>query len=219
MLATLTRLRGDGEVKPIGIILCQQRSRSNGAPTSSGTWVNKHSADALAGAAWHHGSQVGGTEYPRQAKPLRAAGRETDMPPDLEENRRLVRRYFELLNGSDLSRVAEIVSPDIVFFGPRAPAGIRGREAFIEFIAALRRDSPDLRFAEGEMVVEGDRVASVFTMTRTHSSSEEAHAKVIVTEGMDLFHIAEGRIQRINAYLDRLSMMVEMGLVSPPAQM
>jgi ketosteroid isomerase-like protein len=36
---------------------------------------------------------------------------------------------------------------------------------------------------------------------------------------MDLFHIADGRIQRINAYLDRLSMLVEMGLVSPPAQM
>jgi ketosteroid isomerase-like protein len=149
--------------------------------------------------------------------PLTPGGRETDMPPDLEGNRRLVRRYFDLLSGSDLSRVEEIVSPDIVFFGPRTPEGIRGREAFIEFIVALRHDSPDLRFTEGEMVVEGNRVASVFTMTRTHRS-EEGHAKVIVTEGMDLFHIADGRIQQINAYFDRLSMLVEMGLVSPPAQ-
>ncbi len=139
------------------------------------------------------------------------------MPPDLEENRRLVRRYFDLLNGSDLSRLEEILSPDVVFFGPRAPEGIRGREAFIEFVAALRRDSPDLRFAKGEMVVEGNRVASVFTMTSTHRS-EEGQDKVIVTEGMDLFHIAKGRIQRINAYLDRLSSLVEMGVISPPAQ-
>ena len=139
------------------------------------------------------------------------------MPPDLEENRRLVRRYFDLLSGSDLSRLEEIVSPDVVFFGPRAPEGIRGREAFIEFLVALRRDSPDLRFTEGETVAEGNRVASVFTMTRTHSS-EEGHAKVIETEGMDLFHIADGRIQQINAYFDRLSMLVEMGVVSPPAQ-
>jgi steroid delta-isomerase-like uncharacterized protein len=150
---------------------------------------------------------------------LRAGRRETYMPPDLEVNRQLVRRYFDLLNGSDLSRLGEIISPEVVFFGPRAPEGIRGREAFIEFIVVLRRDFPDLRFAEGEMVVEGDRVASVFTMTRTHTSSEEGHAKVIVTEGMDLFHIADGRIQQINAYFDRLSMMEEMGLVSPPAQM
>jgi ketosteroid isomerase-like protein len=144
--------------------------------------------------------------------------RETDMPSDLEENRRLVRRYFDLLNGSDSSRLEEVVSPDVVFFGPRAPEGVRGREAFIEFVATLRRDSPDLRFTGGEMVAEGNRVASVFTMSRTHWSVE-GHTKVIVTEGMDLFHIADGRIQRINAYLDRLSTLVEMGIVSPPAQM
>ena len=98
------------------------------------------------------------------------------MPPNLQENRRLVRRYFDLLNTNDLSGLEEILSPDVVFFGPRAPEGIYGREAFIEFIAALGRELPDLRFAEGEMVAEGSRVASVFTMTSTHSS-EEGRAK------------------------------------------
>ncbi len=140
------------------------------------------------------------------------------MPPDLQENRRLVRHYFDLLNTNDFSGLEEILSPDIVFFGPRAPEGIYGREAFIEFIAALHQELPDLRFAEGEMVAEGSRVAIVFTMRSTHSS-EEGRAKVITTEGMDLFHIADGRIQQINAYLDRLSTLVEMGVVSPPAQM
>ena len=47
---------------------------------------------------------------------------------------------------------------------------------------------------------------------------EEGRVKVIATEGMDLFHIADGRIQQINAYLDRLSSLVEMGVISPPAQ-
>jgi ketosteroid isomerase-like protein len=129
------------------------------------------------------------------------------MPPDLQENRRLVQHYFDLSNRNDLSGLQEILSPDVVFFGPRAPEGIYGREAFIEFIAALHQELPDLRFAEGEMVAEGSRVASVFTMTSTRSS-EEGRAKVIATEGMDLFHIAEGRIQKINAYLDRLRMLV-----------
>jgi ketosteroid isomerase-like protein len=81
----------------------------------------------------------------------------------------------------------------------------------------LRRDSPDLRFAEGETVAEGDRVASVFTMTRTHRS-QEGDARVVVTEGIDLFHIADGRIRRIAAYFDRLTLLVELGLVPPPPQ-
>jgi ketosteroid isomerase-like protein len=139
------------------------------------------------------------------------------MPPDLQENRLLVRHYFDLLNRDDLSGLQKILSPDVVFFGPRAPEGIYGREAFIEFIAALGRELPDLRFAEGEMVAEGSRVASVFTMRSTHNS-QEGHAKVITTEGMDLFHIVDGRIHQINAYLDRLSSLVEMGVISPPAQ-
>src|SRR3712207_1714165 len=145
-----------------------------------------------------------------------AGGRQRDMPPDLLENRRLVRHYFDLLNTNDLSGLQEILSPNVVFFGPRAPEGIYGREAFIEFIAALHRELPDLRFVEGEMVAEGSRVASVFTMRSTHSS-EDGRTKVIATEGMDLFYIVDGRIQQINAYLDRLSSLVELGVISPPA--
>jgi steroid delta-isomerase-like uncharacterized protein len=140
------------------------------------------------------------------------------MPPDLEENCHLVRHYFDLLNGGDLSGLEEIISPDVVFFGPRAPEGIRGREAFIEFLVDLRREFSDFRFAVSEMVAEGNRVAIVFTMAWTHTS-EEGHTKVIETEGMELFQIADERIQQINAYLDRLSTLVEMGVVSPPAQM
>jgi steroid delta-isomerase-like uncharacterized protein len=130
---------------------------------------------------------------------------------------RVVRRYFDLLNGGDLSAADEILSPEVAFFGPRAPEGIRGREAFVEFVAALRRDSPDLRFAEGETIAEGDRVATAFTMTRTHRN-EGGQAKVIVTEGMDLFHVADGRIHRIDAYFDRLGMLLEMGVLEPPPQ-
>jgi ketosteroid isomerase-like protein len=135
--------------------------------------------------------------------------------PDPEENRRLVRRYFDLLNGGNLSRGDEVLASDIVFFGPRAPDGIRGLDAFRDFVVSLRRDSPDLHFAQGETVAEGDLVASVFTMTRTHPTEA---TKTITTEGMDLIQIADGKIQRINAYFDRLDLLVQMGVLEPPPQ-
>jgi ketosteroid isomerase-like protein len=146
---------------------------------------------------------------------FRARPQEDGMQPDVEANRRLVRRYFDLLNGGDLSAAGEVLSPDVVFLGPRAPEGVRGLEAFGEFIAALRRDAPDLRFAERETVADGDRVASVFTMTRTHRPNA-GRAKTIVTEGMDLFRIADGKIHQIRAYFDRLGLLVEMGVLQPP---
>ena len=44
-------------------------------------------------------------------------------------------------------------------------------------------------------------------MTRTHRS-QAGDAKVVVTEGMDLFRVADGRVQRISAYFDRLSVLI-----------
>jgi len=139
------------------------------------------------------------------------------MPPDLEGNRRLVRHYFDLLNGSDLSELEEIISPDVVFFGP-APqkASTDGRRSSSSCSPCVASPpisvSPRARWSP-----RGTEWQACSLMTRTHSS-EDGRAKVIATEGMDLFHIADGRIHQINAYLDRLSILIEMGLVSPPAQ-
>ena len=124
-------------------------------------------------------------------------------------------RYFDLLNSGDPTIAHQILSPDVVFVGPRAPTGVRGIEAFLELVADIREDSPDLQFEEGETVVEGDRVASVFTMTRTHRGGTE-EAKVVATEGMDLFHVSQGKIVRVQAYFDRLTLLAELGLVTPP---
>jgi hypothetical protein len=60
--------------------------------------------------------------------------------PDLEVNRQLVGRYFDFLNGGDPSIAQETLSPSVVFFGPRAPEGIHGREALIDFHSSVRRE-------------------------------------------------------------------------------
>jgi hypothetical protein len=59
------------------------------------------------------------------------------MGSDPEENRRLVRRYFDLLNGGDRRRRKRFSPQTSSFFGPRAPEGVRGRDALIEFVLAL----------------------------------------------------------------------------------
>jgi predicted ester cyclase len=92
-----------------------------------------------------------------------------------------------------------------VFVGPAAPDGIRGRDAFREFEAAMRSASPDLRFVEHESVAEGERMATRFTMSATHAV-EEYGTKLFSTDGMDLFQLRNGTIERINAYFHRLAL-------------
>jgi len=136
---------------------------------------------------------------------------------DLDANRRLVGRYFEFLNEGDRSIAEATLSPSVVFFGPRAPEGIHGREALIDFHSSVRRDAPDIHFAEGELVAEGNLVATRYTFRRTHRT-EEGATKEIAHEGMQLIRIEDGVIREIHSCFDRLSLLVEMGVIPPPPQ-
>jgi hypothetical protein len=64
-------------------------------------------------------------------------------------------------------------------------------------------------------VAEGNLVATRYTFRRTHRT-DEGTTKVIAAEGMQLFRIGDGVIQEIHSYFDRLSLLVEMGVISPP---
>jgi steroid delta-isomerase-like uncharacterized protein len=122
-----------------------------------------------------------------------------------EQTRSVVGRYFDFMNGGGASIAGEILSSEIVFVGPVAPDGIRGREAFIEFVATMRSASPDLRFVEHERVAEGELMATRFTMSATHAV-EKHGMRLFSTDGMDLFQLRNGKIERISAYFDRLAL-------------
>jgi hypothetical protein len=64
-------------------------------------------------------------------------------------------------------------------------------------------------------VAEGNLVATRYTFRRTHRI-EGGTINVIAAEGMQLFRIGDGVIQEIHSYFDRLNLLVEMGIISPP---
>jgi steroid delta-isomerase-like uncharacterized protein len=123
--------------------------------------------------------------------------------PNSEAIRQIVDRYFAFMNGGDPSIAEDIFLPDVVFIGPAAPDGISGRDALVQFVAMMRSASPDLHFDEVESVVEGDRMATRFTMSGTYPDTYRGGQQFSI-EGMDLFHLRDGRLERIAAFFDRL---------------
>jgi ketosteroid isomerase-like protein len=115
---------------------------------------------------------------------------------DLEANRRLVGRHFDFLNEGDRSIAEATLSPSVVFFGPRAPEGIHGREALIDFHSSVRRDAPTSISPRANWWPKGTSSATRYTSRRTHRT-EEATTKVIAAEGMQLLRIGDGVIQEI----------------------
>ena len=86
----------------------------------------------------------------------------------LEDNKRLVRRYYELVAG-DLRGIDEVVTADFVdhHFPPDTPAGPQGvRQFFTEFIPTF---FSDLRIEMDFLLAEGDRVDAHFVALFKHT--------------------------------------------------
>ena len=86
----------------------------------------------------------------------------------LEENKRLVRRYYELVAG-DLAGIEDVVTADFVDHHfppdtPRGPAGVR--QFFTQFIPTF---FSDLRIEIDFLLAEGDRVDCHFVACFKHT--------------------------------------------------
>jgi len=129
-----------------------------------------------------------------------------------EENKQLVHRLYETINGGKLEAIHPLVDDAC----PGAQGG-HGPAAFAAPIRALRQAFPDLRYTVEDLVAEGDRVAVRWNWTGTHEGPfaqyPPSHRKV-TNHGMAIFRIKDGRIVASSIQTDRLGFLQEIGAVS-----
>jgi steroid delta-isomerase-like uncharacterized protein len=126
-------------------------------------------------------------------------------------NRALVDRYYEdIWNAGNVAAADEILSSTFTFYPPDAPEGLRGRATYTAYVELHRRAFPDLRITVMDVLAEGDRVAVQWATQGTHhgafGSVMPTGAEVIV-RGMDLVHIAGGRIAALHSFFDLLTVV------------
>ena len=126
-------------------------------------------------------------------------------------NRALVDRYYEdLWNAGNVAAADEILSSTFTFYPPDAPEGLRGRATYKAYVELHRSTFPDLRITVMDVLAEGDRIAVQWAMQGTHhgafGSVMPTGAGVIV-RGMDLVHIAGGRIAALHSFFDLLTVV------------
>lgn len=133
-----------------------------------------------------------------------------------EQNKTLVRRFYdEVFNKKNLAAIDDFLDPHIVEHGlpPGLPAGSEGSRQFIGmYLAAF----PDLRLTAEDMVAEGDRVASRFTMHATHKGEFMGippTGKQVTITGIQIPRIASGKIAENWINLDALGLLQQLGVV------
>ncbi len=86
-----------------------------------------------------------------------------------EENKTLIRRYYEeLFNNGNLSVADELIAPDFVSHA-RAERGVGGPEGVKQFVTRLRTGFPDFNVTIEDQLAEGDKVMTRFRVSGTHN--------------------------------------------------
>jgi steroid delta-isomerase-like uncharacterized protein len=115
----------------------------------------------------------------------------------LEDNKLLVRRYYEeMWNRWDFALADGLVAEGVAFRGSLGQS-VQGRDGFKEYMRAVRRAFPDFYNRVEELVAEGDRVVARLTYTGTHAGdlfSIAPTGRRVSYAGVALFRIVSGQI-------------------------
>src|SRR5215216_7136741 len=150
--------------------------------------VNKPPVNAPYSSGWHHVwcRSIGETRVGKEEKAAVSA----------EENKALVRRFFEeVYNRGNLDLADEVLAPDFAWKLPGKDADI---EDYKQWIASQLAASSDLHFSIEEQVAEGEKVVTRLIGSGTHDQKgfgEFAPSGVRITiEAIIIHRVIEGKI-------------------------
>jgi predicted ester cyclase len=118
----------------------------------------------------------------------------------IEENKAIVKRTWEeLLNAGKTEKMNELIAIDYMYHGPGGHE-IKGIEGLKKFITWLHTGFPNIHFTVDDLIAEGDRVVSFYTMEGTHKSNKQ-----LKEQGIIISRIASGKVAEDWEIFDRLA--------------
>ena len=135
-----------------------------------------------------------------------------------EEIKAIVRHEVdEIWNKGNVAAADEIMDSDYILH--EAAEDIKGLEAFRVYAADFHTAFPNAHFDINDVIVEGDKVVVRYTFTGKHNGAHLGIAptgKNVTATGICFSRVADGRLQETWDYLDRLSILVQLGWWTPP---
>ena len=138
-----------------------------------------------------------------------------------EENKALVRRYFEAHNERNPAAVAELLSDDFVrnnvaFPQQDQPSGAADDVARVEeWLATF----PDLQISIEELIAEGDIVMTYVVWRGTQDGpipqwGAPATGRPMAREAAGLWRVECGQLAEVSVVVDNLTMLRQLGIIT-----
>jgi len=106
----------------------------------------------------------------------------------IEENKAVMQRIWkELINAGKTEKMNELIAGDYAFHAP-GDYEVRGIEGLKKFIAWMHASFPDVHFTVDDVIAEGEKVVSFYTMKGTDKSN-----KPVTFQGVIISRMANGK--------------------------
>ena len=139
-----------------------------------------------------------------------------------EENKAIMRRYFEgAWEQGNLGLIDELLASDYVNHSPATPDQPTDPEGVKGVVSMFRSGMPDLKVVIEDMIAEGDKVATRYTLEGTHQGElfgVPPTGQRLSIKSMTVERVLEGKIRDHWRVTDTLEMMQQLGVVPEPEQ-
>jgi len=135
-----------------------------------------------------------------------------------EQNKAVLRQYFEAVDAQNYSRVKELSADDFSFRSPGLPEPL-GIDTLIQAAKVHYAAFPDWRHKIETLVAEGDNVAVKLIQNGTHKAEYEGirpTGKEITMPAQCLFVIANGKVREFWAIENYLDFYQQLGMELRP---
>lgn len=136
-----------------------------------------------------------------------------------EDNKALVRRWFEALNKKDLGVFDELCAPDFVHHS--ASATIQGLEPYKQALSGEFTAFPDMHFTIEDIIAEGDTVVVRLMGHGTHQGNLgdiPPTGKQATIRGVTIYRIAGGKLTEQWESFDDLGLLQQLGVIPAMSQ-
>lgn len=144
------------------------------------------------------------------------------MTPNETQNKELVRRSNEEIWGKgNLDFIDGYVAEDYIEHNTASPEPIRGPDGYKENVRMVRSAFPDLEVTTEDLIAEGNKVVTRYTLTGTHQGQImgiEPTGQEVEVEGISIGKIEDGQVVEGWTNIDVMGMMQQLGVVDSPEQ-
>ena len=137
----------------------------------------------------------------------------------IEQNKTIVSRlYDEVLNQENKAVIDEIFDENVTIYDPFTGA-TKGPDSFRQLLGMFDTAFPGHRVSVQQVVAEGDYVTVLHTHHATHTGpfmGMPGTGKQVNVEGLELFHLENGRITEFWRKDDNVSLLIQLGIMPAP---